>query len=308
MEIRELPVDDLVLDPNLNLRDRLDAETVERYDEAWERMPPVTVFEIDGRWLLADGFHRHASAIRSNKRTLAAEIRAGTFTDALDYAAQANLIHGLPLSRAERRRVVETRLRIHPDWSDRRLSEEMGIGREMIARVRKELVAAGQLAPSTTRVGADGKTYPSAGLPRDPNEHRPRDKSGGQDDPRDRGRSEADPAPWDDATDPMPPVKDQGYGGGFSGGGSGDFPSAPWDDAAAKAVALAPPVAAAAPSIDEMLGIMTDQIHQVIQWADGSDFAEAYQHANYTVRSRFDNAVSLLDARVSQLSAKMGRN
>ena len=305
MEIRELPVDDLVLDPNLNLRDRLDAETVERYDEAWDRMPPVTVFDIDGRWLLADGFHRHASAVRSNKRTIAAEIRSGTFTDALDYAALANLIHGLPLSRAERRRVVETRLRIHPDWSDRRLSEEMGIGREMIGRIRKELVAAGQLAPSHVRVGADGKTYPSAGLPRDPNEHLPRDKSGGPDDPRDRGRSEADPAPWNDATDPMPPMKNSGSMGS---GGGGDFPSAPWDDAAAKAVALAPPVAVAAPSIDEMLGIMTDQIHQVIQWADGADFAEAYQNANYSIRSRFDNAVSLLDSRVSQLSAKMGRN
>ena len=301
MDIRELPVDDLVLDEALNLRDRLDQETVERYDESWERMPPVTVFEVEGKWLLTDGFHRHAAALRSDRRTIPAEIRPGTFADALDYAALANLSHGLPLSRVERRRVVETRLRIHPDWSDRRLADEMGIGREMIARVRKQLVDAGQLAASPVRVGADGKTYPSAGLPRDPNEHLPRDKNGGgQDDPRDRGRSEADPAPWDDTRDPMPPAaKEPRHDGGFA--------SAPWDDAAAKAVALAPPVAVAAPSIDEMLGVMTDQIHEMLAWTDSAEFAEAYRDADYAVRSRFDNAVVRLDERVSQLSAKMGR-
>ena len=306
MELRELPVDDLVFDPNLNLRDQLDAETVERYDDAWDRMPPVTVFEVDGRWLLVDGFHRHAAAIRRKIPRISAEIRAGTFTDALDHAAQANLAHGLPLTRAERRRVVETRLRIHPDWSDRRLSDEMGVGRELIARVRKQLVEGGQLPASTVRVGADGKTYPAAGLPRDPNEHLPRDKSGGgQDDPRDRGRTEADRAPWDDATDPMPPLKNAPSGG--MGGGGGDFPSAPWDDSAAKAVALAPPVAVKAPSIDEMLGIMTDQVFELINWTESPEFAEAYHSADYTVRSRFDNAVSLLDSRVNLLSAKMGR-
>ncbi len=70
MDIRDVPVDDLVLDPNLNLRDRLDDFTVERYADAWDRLPPVTVFEVDGRWLLADGFHRHAAAVKLGRRTM----------------------------------------------------------------------------------------------------------------------------------------------------------------------------------------------------------------------------------------------
>ncbi len=291
MELRELPVDDLVLDSTLNLRDHLDQEAVERYDEAWERMPPVTVFEVEGRWLLADGFHRHASAVRRERRTIAAEVHVGTFSDALEFAATANLSHGVPLTRVERRRVVETKLRIHPDWSDRRLSDEMGIGREMIARVRKQLVDAGQLSASPVRVGADGKTYPSAGLPRDPNEHLPRDKSGGgQDDPRDRGKSEADPAPWDDATSPMPPTRS------LTG-----LPSAPWDDASAKVVALAPPVAVSAPTIDEMLGMMTDQIENLIDWTNSEGFAEAYRSSDSNVRSLFENAALRLGGCIHQL-------
>ncbi len=291
MDLRELPVDDLVLDETLNLRDRLDPETVERYDEAWERLPAVTVFEVDGRWLLTDGFHRHAAAIRRDRRTISAEVRFGTFADALDYAATANLAHGLPLSRTERRRVVETRLRIHPDWSDRRLADEMGIGRELISRVRKQLVDAGQLPASPARVGADGKTYPSAGLPRDPNERLPRDKAGsGQDDPRDRGRSEADPAPWDDTTDPMPAVNHLGHN-----------PSAPWDDASAKVVALAPPVAVSTPSIDETIGLMTDEITNFRTWAESPDFIAAYRTANPKVRKSFETAVRNLNDCVGQL-------
>src|SRR5512135_3710416 len=107
MDIRELPLDDLVLDPNLNLRDRLDDFTVERYAESWQRMPPVTVYEVDGRWLLADGFHRHAAAVLLGRKTIPAEVRPGESTDALDFASSVNLFHGLPLTRAERRRAVE---------------------------------------------------------------------------------------------------------------------------------------------------------------------------------------------------------
>ena len=88
MEIRELPLDDLVLDPNLNLRDRLDDFTVERYAESWERLPPITVFEVDGRWLLADGFHRHAAAVMLGARRSRRRSAQGTFTDALDFVAE----------------------------------------------------------------------------------------------------------------------------------------------------------------------------------------------------------------------------
>src|SRR5215831_20561026 len=97
LDIRELPLDELVLDPDLNLRDRLDDFTVERYAEAWERLPPITVFEVEGRWLLADGFHRHAAAALLGKTKIPAEVRVGTFADALDFVSSVNLFHGLPL-------------------------------------------------------------------------------------------------------------------------------------------------------------------------------------------------------------------
>ena len=170
------------------------------------------------------------------------------------------------------------------------MAEDLGSSRDLIARVRKQLVDSGQLAASATRVGADGKTYPSAGLSRDPNEHLPRGKAiAQQDDPRDRGRSEADPAPWDDATSPMPAVNDSAYA------------SAPWDHASAKAVALAPPVATAAPTIDEMLGLMTTQIMDVITWTQADGFGEAYRSAGANSRGLFQTAALKLAATADQL-------
>lgn len=291
MDILDLPLDDLVLDPTLNLRDRLDDETVERYRDSWDRMPPVTVFKVDGRWLLADGFHRHAAAVIENRRTIQAEIRVGTFDEAMDFVAGANLKHGLPLTRAERRRAVEVKLRLCPNQSDRSLAETLSVSRDLIARVRRQLTEAGQIPVGNTRIGADGKVYP-AGLGRDPNEHLPRDRPlSGQDDPRDRGGREHDPAPWDDTSDPLPPIRQADPGA----------TPPPWEAADAKAVALAPPSAVAAPSIDEMLGVMTRQIQEVEQWTHAEGFDDAYLTASRNVRKLFQTAVTTLAARADQL-------
>lgn len=302
MEALELPVDEIVLDPNLNLRDRLDPETVERYTEVWDRLPPVAVYEVDGRWLLVDGFHRHAAAIARHRPTIPAIIQQGTLTDALDYAAGANLSHGLPLTRAERRRAVEVKLRLHPDMSDRNLAKELGVGRELIARVRAQLVESGQIPAVEGRRGADGKVYPSPSLAKDPNERLPRGQAGGQDGPA-PGRRPAADAPWDDTTDPLP----------YPGNEGGSPPSgpraalAPWEDDGAtlpaRDLARSGPVPVTAPTIDEMLEIMTRQLMELVSWIEAEGFRDAYLHSSKHARSLFLASVEGLNQRVDALTA-----
>lgn len=294
MDVREIPLDELILDPNLNLRDRLDEATVERYVESWDRMPPITIYEVDNRWLIVDGFHRHAAAVSLNRRTIPAEIREGSFSDALDYAAGANLRHGLPLTRAERRRAVEVKLRLHHDRSDRGLADDLGVHRDLVAKVRRQLVESAQIPANETRLGADGKTYPARSLPRDPNEHRPKGKAiAQQDDPRDRGGREADPAPWDDTLDPLP----------SSGGHAGKHPREHFSDpdAHAKSVALADPVDVAVPTIEEMLALMTKHVMQVVIWTEADGFAEAYRSSSANARGLFQTSVIKLAARSDRL-------
>jgi len=289
VEIREIPLDDLVLDPNLSLRDRLDEFTVERYAESWGRLPPVTVYEVEGRPVLTDGFHRHAAAVMLGRKTLPAEVVAGTFAEALDFAAGVNLSHGLPLTRAERRRAVEVKLKLHHDWSDRRMAEELGVSRELVAKTRKTLVDGHQIPNTAGRVGADGKTYPSAGLPKDPNEHLPRGNSVAQDDPRDRGGREADTPPWDDTASSPPAGKPAGAA------------VPPWEVADARTVALSDPTPSAAPTVDEMLNLMARQVREVIAWTQAEGFEDAYRGAGGQARTLFQSAVAELFSRADGL-------
>lgn len=292
MEILEVPLNDLVLDPNLNLRDRLDDFTVERYADSWQRLPPIVVWDVDGRLLVADGFHRHAAAVMLGKRGIKAEVMHGSFTEALDFVASVNLFHGLPLTRAERRRAVEVKLKLHHDWSDRRMAEELAVSRELVAKIRRQLIEGNQIPNNPGRVGSDGKMYSSAGLPKDPNERLP--KQAEREDPRDHGRREADSAPWDGPA-ASPPT------GRATPAAARAVP--PWEadaEAEARRVALEP-IPQAAPSIDEMLSVMTKQIMEMITWTHAEGFNDAYRAAGANARGLFQTAVIKLAARADQL-------
>ncbi len=295
MNIREVPLDDLVLDPSLNLRDRLDDFTVERYADSWDRLPPITVFEVEDRLLLADGFHRHAAAVMMGKRTIPAEVRVGTFTEALDFVASVNLFHGLPLTRAERRRAVEVKLKLHHDWSDRRMAQELAVSRELVFKIRKQLVDSHQIPNLPGRVGADGKLYTTAGLPKDENERLPRDnkQAGGDDEDAARNRRTMNAAapPWEEA-------KAAPGGEARRPGRESDVPPFAHD---ARDAAAAVSVNADGSNIDEMLEVMARQVNEVVTWTKAEGFNEAYRSASNNARGLFQAAVFSLASRAERL-------
>jgi ParB-like chromosome segregation protein Spo0J len=291
MKIREIPLDDLVLDPNLNLRDRLDDFTVERYADSWDRLPPITVYDVDDRLLVADGFHRHAAAVMLGKRTIRAEIVEGSFTDALDFVASVNLFHGLPLTRAERRRAVEVKLKLHHDWSDRRMAEELAVSRELVAKVRRHLIESRQIPNLPGRVGADGKLYTSAGLPKEAPAKEPRVE---EEETTERGRRGMGPAavvePKAEAPAPgKPPTRAADRGGPIEA------------EAGLRRFSEALSAEIGAATIDEMLDLMAKQIMQVVAWTQAEGFLEAYKSATPNARGVFRAAAIKLAARVDQL-------
>ena len=60
-------------------------------------------------------------------------------------------------------------------------------------------------------------------------------------------------------------------------------------------------MAAAAPTIDEMLGLMTRQVMDVITWTQAEGFGEAYRTAGANSRGLFQNAALKLAATADQL-------
>ncbi len=292
MDIRNVPLNDLVLDPNLNLRDRLDDFTVERYADSWDRLPPITVYEIDGKWLVADGFHRHAAAVMIGKRTIPAEIRVGTFTDALDFVSGVNLFHGLPLTRSERRRAVEIKLKLHHDWSDRRTAEELGVSRELVAKLRRQLIEGNQIPNNPGRVGSDGKLYTSAGIPREQPE-RPKAKPEiDEDDSTERGRRGMGAVAAPPREESVAPKAK----------GKGLLPDEiHWEGGPAHGDAAGGPIDVSAPTIDELLELMARQIMQVVTWTQADGFLESYRTAGGNARGLFQSAVFKLSARANQL-------
>jgi ParB-like chromosome segregation protein Spo0J len=295
MNIREVPLDDLVLDPTLNLRDRLDDFTVERYADSWERLPPITVFDIDDQLLIADGFHRHAAAVMMGKRTIPAEIRVGTMTEALDFVASVNLFHGLPLTRAERRRAVELKLKLHPDWSDRRMAQELAVSRELVLKIRKQLIESRQIPNLPGRVGADGKLYTTAGLPKDENERLPRDtKEGGGDDEHAERHRRTMPG----GAPPSAVAKADAPEVGRKPGPASEVP--PFSREGRDA-ALAAPTEVTGSTIDEMLELMAKQVNEVVTWTKVDGFTEAYRSASANARGLFQAAVFNLAARAERL-------
>lgn len=156
----KLSIGDIVIDDNLNVRDELDKDTIERYAECFDQLPPVVVFDIDDGYLLADGFHRVEAAKRLGRTDIDADVREGTRKDTEEYAALANLTHGKPLTRAERRKAVEQMLRLHTERANNWIAEDTGISKNTVAKYREDLESKCQIDRCLFFITKDGREYP----------------------------------------------------------------------------------------------------------------------------------------------------
>lgn len=114
----KLKLSEIVIDPAVAIREGTDEDTIQRYEDNLEQLPPIVVFETDHKYLLADGFHRWAAATRKGWSEIEAEVREGTYAEASEYAITANLKHGKPLTREEYKNAVRRLQILHPDWKN----------------------------------------------------------------------------------------------------------------------------------------------------------------------------------------------
>lgn len=144
--VMEVPVQDIDTSPTQLVRARLDAETVERYAEAADELPPVDVFMGGGRMFAGDGGHRIAGRIRAGHKKINANVRdCGTeeaaFAEARRFALGANTQHGLPRSKDDKRQAVRSAL-IVPEYgvlSDREVADLCKVSHQLVGDIRHEM-------------------------------------------------------------------------------------------------------------------------------------------------------------------------
>jgi ParB-like chromosome segregation protein Spo0J len=138
---------------------RLDEEHVKSLVEVIDRVPPIIVEQRT--MTVIDGLHRTEAARRAGHREIAAVIFAGSEIEALALAIKANVGHGKPLTREERRAAAGTLLTEAPQRSDRWVAEVCGLSHTTVARIRE---GANDKGPFV-RTGRDGRSRPIDNAP-----------------------------------------------------------------------------------------------------------------------------------------------
>jgi len=131
----KVAIRDIIVDPTIQIRRSNREQTIQRYEEAFDKLPPVDVFETSEGLLLADGFHRVAAARRLGIAEIEANVRKGTREEAAEHAVIANTKNGEPLTADERNAGVRRLKQLHPGWSLREIADAMSIGAQTVSNI-----------------------------------------------------------------------------------------------------------------------------------------------------------------------------
>jgi len=122
-------------------------------------LPPLVVHRPSMK--IIDGMHRLSAARLRNQDTVEARFFDGTADEAFVISVLANITHGMPLTRKDRKAAALRILTTYSDWSDRLVSSYAGLSHSTVAKLRK--LSTGQNGQLTGRLGKDGKIHPATG-------------------------------------------------------------------------------------------------------------------------------------------------
>jgi ParB/RepB/Spo0J family partition protein len=162
-DIREIKLEDLTIDQEINPRESVDPEHVEKLVQLIKnevRLRPIIVFEDkdEDEMYLVDGFHRYAAHKKAGLSIIRCRIKQGTREKAMIYACAVNVGHGKPLNNEDKRRIVNRLLTLKTSrmWSDGRIAEKCGVSQPFVSKMRGKLKSQNGYEPPTVRVTAKG--------------------------------------------------------------------------------------------------------------------------------------------------------
>lgn len=149
--------------------------SAEEYQELYEDikangvMVPIVVDENE---VIIDGHHRAKIAAELGIPCPEELVHGKTEQEKRNIAFTLNLKRR-HLNREQRRALIAESLKADPQLSNREHERRTGGSRNLVGRVREELVESGQLSHCDTSIGSDGKSYPSSQPRREPVEPEP---------------------------------------------------------------------------------------------------------------------------------------
>jgi ParB-like chromosome segregation protein Spo0J len=138
---------------------RIDGESQEHIQVlvATDReLPPLIVQHSTMR--VIDGVHRLRAAELRGDKYIKAKFFYGSDIDAFVLAVKANIVHGLPLTLADRRAAAARIIASHQQWSDRMIASVTGLAARTVAEVRLKTPWAAE--KEQFRIGQDGRVRP----------------------------------------------------------------------------------------------------------------------------------------------------
>ena len=146
MDTIELGLDEIKVDfSTYGYRKQKDLLRVQQYREILDVLPPVDVFDTPLGMVLVAGHHRYDAHVNEGRQTLRANLHQGSELEARLFAIKSNVVHGLPLTRAERKQALRDFILISKagdgNVSDREIARDFGAcSRSTVLRERRELV------------------------------------------------------------------------------------------------------------------------------------------------------------------------
>lgn len=153
-QVRRVKIADLVRadSPRLSGEDPAHTRQLAQLEVA---LPPIIVHQETMQ--IIDGVHRVGAALLNGSQEIDAILFDGPLDSAFIIAVAANVVHGLPLSLADRRAAVVKILATHSHWSDRSIARSTGLSARTVRSIR---CSTADNAQSNTRLGRDGRMRP----------------------------------------------------------------------------------------------------------------------------------------------------
>ncbi len=177
-EKKSLPLIGITVDQSLQVRvggldaDHLDS-IITKLTNGGEIDRAIVVFRTpDGKYLLADGFHRLEAYKRVGRKTVVCEVHDGDWEAARLYAETANMEHGLRINNEDKKSILESRLTRkyyeNEDGilaSDGVIAADLGISRPTAGMWLKAIVTSKNLLVDLSRrVDKDGRVVTVEGI------------------------------------------------------------------------------------------------------------------------------------------------